>query len=91
MHILETAKTKHFICLQFRDSNQTKKTLLSNFGNYSEDHHFTVNGGQNLILCDIIKVWKKIKKSSFSHKFVVKIHFKIRAISKISLMGRQSF
>ena len=91
MHILETAKTKRFIRLQFRYSNQNKKDLFSNFGNYSEEHHFTARGKQNVIFWDIVEIWKNLKHCSSFRKIFVKIHFKIGAISKIQITARQGF
>ena len=47
---------KYLIYLQFRYTKQAKKTCFANFSNYLKDHHFTANGNQKVIFCDIVDI-----------------------------------
>ena len=75
MHILEIAKIKYVICLQFRYTKQAKNMLFANFGHYSKDGHLTAKGYQNIIFFEIAKMWKKLKNVSFFYEIVVKSYF----------------
>ena len=78
MHILETIKIKYTIFFQFSYNKQTKTTCFSNFDIYLRDRHFTPNRYKNVIVCDIVEIWKKLQSSSFFFKnFLVKSHFKM--------------
>ena len=87
MRILETAKIKYLICLQFGYNRKIKKFFFANFNNYSRDYHSTTVCYQNVKFCDMIELWKKLRYSSFFHKRFDKSHFKIGAM-KISTMAR---
>ena len=89
MHILETAKIQYFKYLQLTYTKQTKKQhFFSKFGNYSKGifrNHLPANSYQNVKLCDIAEIWKKLKMVVFYKKNFVKSHFKT-GITKIAKM-----
>ena len=75
VHILETAKIKYLISLQFRYTKQTK-TFFFFCKFWSRDCHSTANSYQNVKFYDLAEI-SKFKMAAFLHRIFVKSHFKI--------------
>ena len=71
---------KHYQTSTNAMKNNYPETAHSSKGIFGND--LTANGCHNIKICDIVKIWKKLKNASFFHKFFVKSYFKIGTMKK---------